>query len=812
MARIERYTDRNQRPPFAWEGSEKVTVRIDRIVYSGDNDFVIIEGTLLPRPTALTEMGRRIEFGIKAKGCIVGAAVGKSYECISTWKYEISKKAEKWNEWQLAVELGTMSDPDNEESIMDFLEELDHIGPVRSRNLYTAWGKETMTTLDAIVPTHIHYGVGDDIDEIIASLHLSETNQRILRRNGLGAERLLEFLNSFRGNRASSDTYAILRNANAFGQARKNIITHYKGKPMAPRVLADPLDLLDIDDVSFDLAKKIWKLLGVDLKSPQCIGAIVSEALMQESRKGHCYASSTKTLDAAAKLVEMPEIPVLWFEKDYESMPEVQRSVVVDELGNMWSRRIWNSEITVADRISALSVETPKITAAQRAQIPKLVDDILVDTEFPLCADQRIALEGLLTHQFSMLIGSAGCGKTTITSLVIKLAELLGLHDVLLMAPTGAAARRATQATGLHATTIHRGFGIAGDGPPDFDEEHPLSADLIIFDEVSMLDINLARKALSGIRTGTYVIFVGDSKQLAAVGPGAVLRDLMASGVVPVYELTTVHRNSGKILDMAYSTLSKSPFIVMDHNGNSLYEDLTFDPITAGSNTPEHVIAEKIVARVVDAYMDVGDPNKVKAIVSFNGKFGTHPMTAEPGFWDAGVHHLNHAIAQAMVRPTPGETVIHHNHDVFRVGHRCLWLKNTGRDDPLNMVNGQDFDITGIVKEGKTYTIGILTERDDGVPIAKSFTWDDYKGSFGLGYARTTNKAQGAGYDTVIVVVTRGNWISMENAYTAETRAKKRLILIGYPERLWDTRSENPLRRTGLAGRLRKLIRRENAA
>jgi exodeoxyribonuclease V alpha subunit len=820
MARYDRYQNESLRPPFAWAGSREVKLRIEKMIYpkpgapAREDDFVIAEASLMPDPNAETAMGKRLEFGVKIKGSVTGAKQGTIYICTAAWKYDRNKQNSAWSEWTLFVEVGTAADPDTKEGIEAYLSEVKHIGPIRASSFHAAWGKDTITQLDAVgarfSPPSEYDDEIEDVDDVIESLCIEPETSAVLRRNGIGGRRLLEMIASYKETRTDYEQMQLLIRAGIKTNLRRKIAKAYRGHDIKTAMLDDPLGLMDIEDVPFPVADKLWMTCGIGPTDVRRIGAGIAYVLIGESTFGHCYCSTNSALEQAADLMEMPSLPTLWFEKNFENDPEISRQVVVDENGNLWARRIWAAEEGIAGRISALSAGTPKIKPEMLAKIPEIVEELTKEATFTPGDEQKAALLGLLTHQFSMLIGSAGCGKTTITALVIKLARRLGMRSIKVMAPTGAAARRATRATDVKATTIHLGFGMAGNGPAEYNESNPIDADLIIFDEVSMLDVYLAHKALSGIRAGTYVIFVGDSKQLAAVGPGAVLRDLMACGSVPTYELTTPYRNNGKILDMAYSILTKKPIIVMDGKGKALYDDLIFDPVSTGANTEPHVTAQRIVDKVVKAYLQVGDPNKVKAIVPIKGKRTEHPETGELGYWDAGTRHQNNAIMAAMLPPVaPGEIVLENDHFKFRAGCRCLWTRNTGKGDPMAMVNGQDFDITSIVKDdGGTIMVTITTENDEGIVVSKRFDWDEYKGDFELGFARTTHKSQGDGYEVAILTVLKQGMLSMENAYTAATRAKKVARFVGFPERMWNTQPENQRRRTGLARKLVKVLRK----
>jgi exodeoxyribonuclease V alpha subunit len=435
--------------------------------------------------------------------------------------------------------------------------------------------------------------------------------------------------------------------------------------------------------------------------------------------------------------------------------------------------------------------------------------------KFELGNDQTEAVLNIFKHRVCILAGSAGTGKTTIVRIIIRLARMCGLRSIYLMAPTGAAARRATRATGHKGTTIHRGIGIGGpNAPPIHSTSDPIDAELLILDELSMVDVGLMAMALNAIQAGTHVILVGDPKQLPSVGPGAVLRDLMDSGVVPVFELKEVRRNKGAILRMAYSTWSKEAFRVINDDYTPVYDDLAFFPVPSGKTTPMYAVNDNLSELVVKRFRaNGGDPKRVKVLSPVKGKETDHPVTGIKGHWTGGTIPLNKALALAHLGPLkPGEVTYKHKSGEYRVGHRILWLKNTVPDDPVKMVNSQDADIAAIEYVDDEPWITIATDDDDGNPVTYKFRAADYDGMFELGYCRTFNKAQGEEYPVVIIVIRPREWLSTERIYTGITRTEERCEILGVPELSWQTVPENRQRRTGLKAKLIKVLKKEEAA
>lgn len=817
----QRFTDGRHRPPFAWEGSQALKIRVEYVMFpkegspQREDDFTIAVATILPDPNSPIPMRQRMEFLVKVKGQVPGAREGATLEGVGLWKFD--DKNPQFAEWVLTVDGMALSEPITKEDIIEYLLEIENIGPKRARVLVEAWGTETLARLDEIraaIPNDAYGAEGASLEA-----HLGQIPgeiRTILRKARLGASQLLDATRDHGVKRDEFQRGRLLGKANIHGALRRRVLAYYRGKDLVTAVAANPAGTLDIDGMEFRKADSLWRLCGIAEDDIRRVAAGVYYTLMENSAWGHCYMDATSAITKAAGLLKLSDLPQLWFNEHYEDQNEVQWVIVVDQFGNLWPRKLWRAEEQVTERVQALMAHQGKLSDKER--VPQRMQEILEQSEIQPGNDQLAALLGLPLHRVALLVGSAGTGKTTIVRLLIELLSRSGLRIIKVVAPTGAAARRATMATGIRATTIHKAIGLKGGSEPEYHEENPIIADAVIVDEVSMVDVTLMSHLLRAISTGTHVYFVGDAQQLPAVGPGAVLRDMMESQVVPVFELVEVRRNSGALLRLAYSVLPEKPeqtaeglvrgraFLVMDDEGNPIYPDVEFVPVNFTQNTPDHVVAERILAEVVRRYREIGDPNQVKALVPTKGKKTVHPETLQEGYWDAGVRHQNAAIAQAMLGPVRfGETLYKSMGVDFRVGHRCLWLVNTN-DDLFPMVNGQDFDIVGLEEEDGVMKVTIQTLDDLGRDVQYTFRGKDYDGSFELGYARSVHKAQGDGYDTVFITVRPRERLTTELIYTGITRGKRQVVIFGVPEKIWNTAPENHRRKTGLTSRLVKAL------
>ena len=800
-AAYRKYAVEAQRPGFAWDKTEKIRMRIEFMVtpkpgaQPHKNDWVVAIVALLPDDSHTNPARKRMEQYAKITGSVADATEGQTFEGVGKWVYE-KKDNTQWNEWVIKVEGCTRASPTSTTEIYDYLLEIDNLGPIRSSALLNAWNLQTIPKLEEAWESLRGITSESDNQE---SWELPEDLAVVFKAAKLGGTLLIDALHDAHHKRDDFAVRQLLREALIKNTAViTKIASLYRGQNFKDAVKKNPLELQDIDGITFKQCDHIWGVCGIAPDDIRRIAAAVIEVLKSKEQEGHCWSETRETITKAGQLINLNMVD-RWF-TEYEAA--LQQHIAIDENGNIWRRRTMNTEASIADRLHTLMAHPGTLTDAQQKNLGATLDTFTAQDNFVLSDEQKAAALGIFRHRLSVLAGSAGTGKTTIVKYIIKLAYALYLDPVLIMAPTGAAARRASRATGSRCTTIHRGLGLVGGGSlPYYDENEPLDCKMIVVDETSMIDLYLMSNILHAVRAGTHVLFVGDPKQLPAIGPGALLRDMIDSKAVPTFTLKEVRRNSGPVLRLAYSTWEPTKaFQVIDNHGRQLYEDLEFIPLDT---------TEKIVNEVVQRFVAIGDPNKVKALVSTNSKWTTNADGKE-GYWDAGVQHLNSAIAAAMLPPKGTAEV---TYGQFRVGHRCLWLKNTSKDSTLNMVNGQDFDIIDIQIIDGDSVLTIETLDDTGKLVQYMFNARDQPDMFALGYCRSINKAQGDGYETVLLVIRpREGWLSTERVYTGITRTESRCVIIGKPEKVWETKPETKNRQTGLKERLAITAKKEHAA
>jgi exodeoxyribonuclease V alpha subunit len=395
--------------------------------------------------------------------------------------------------------------------------------------------------------------------------------------------------------------------------------------------------------------------------------------------------------------------------------------------------------------------------------------------------DQRAAVRGCLSAPLVLLTGGPGVGKTTIVRLVVELAERAGL-SVSLASPTGRAAKRLSEATGRPASTIHRLLGWI----PDLhrfqhDGEDPLGAELVIVDEISMLDVSLARHLLRAIQPPTRLILVGDPDQLPSVGAGNVLADLLASERLPVFRLTRVFRqaDTSLIVENAHRILhGETPRVLgREAPAGDFYLFPAETDELAARRTLE-VVTERIPRRFdLDWVADV--------------------QVLAPMYRGAcGVDALNEGL-RAALGASGGE--LRWKERVWRVGDRVIQTRN---DYDKEVFNGDMGRIVAVDTVGLSVRVR-FPERELTYEAASL-------ADLAPAFAITVHRSQGGEFPAVVLPLVTQHWPMLQRnlLYTAVTRAKRLVVLVGQARALQRAiaNAEPSLRESGLAERLRRIL------
>ncbi len=609
---------------------------------------------------------------------------------------------------------------------------------------------------------------------------IEQTPDKLREVAGIGKGRQGKIVAAWHDQRAVREIMVFLH---SHGVSTSRAFRIYKtyGEQAIEQVRDDPYRLArDIWGIGFKTADQIAETLGIGKQSALRARAGVEFVLLELTEQGHCAFPRDGLVKKAQAMLEIPsEIIDAAVEHGLAARRLVQGTTDAGE-PLVYLAPYETAERKLAAHLVRLSTGTHPCPAID---VAKAVAWVEVRIGVALAAAQREAV-GLATRSKVMVItGGPGVGKTTLVNAIVQVLGAKGLALVL-CAPTGRAAKRMSETTGLEAKTVHRllEFNPAGGGFKR-NADHPLKGDVFVVDESSMVDVMLAHQFVRAVPPHAALIFVGDVDQLPSVGPGAVLRDLIDAGVVPVCRLTEVFRQAAAshIITNAHRInmghLPQYPHgKVPDVRGCDFY----FFPAEA----PDTAVAE-VVRLVQDAIPT---------------RFGFHPLDdvqvitpMQRG--ELGARHLN-LILQGALNPT-GPSVARFGWN-FRVGDKVMQTINNYEKDVFNGDIGRIADVDDVEQA--------ITVRYEDRPVVYDFNeLDELQPSFAI----TVHKSQGSEYPVVVIPVHTQHYRMLQRnlLYTAVTRGRKLVVLVGTRKALAIAvkRTESQQRVTTLRRRLVEL-------
>ena len=564
------------------------------------------------------------------------------------------------------------------------------------------------------------------------------------------------------------------------------IYRHY-GQRMYSVIQENPYQLADdIQGVGFKIADDIASRVGIFTDSDYRIKSGLFYTLLQAVGNGHTYLPEEELFNNASELLHVaPE----HIEKHLMDLQMEQKLVIKekDEKRIVYPAQFYYMELNTARMLHDLNIKD----SVPEEKIRERLASIAKGEKLELDVLQEQAVAEAVNSGLLILTGGPGTGKTTTINTIIRYFELEDM-EILLAAPTGRAAKRMAEATGYEARTIHRLLELTGapamangangtsaeDGVSRIEgmhfernEENPLDADVVIIDEMSMVDISLMHALLKAVNVGTRLILVGDVNQLPSVGPGNVLRDMIASGKFPVVKLTKIFRQA-----------AQSDIVMNAHRINAgervPLEKRSRDFLFIRRDNPSDVIKDMIVL-VKDKL-----PNYVNASVS-----DIQIMTPmRKGV--LGVEQLNRILQETFNPPAAGRPEKESGGTIFRAGDKVMQIKNNYQLEweirnrygiPVDKGEGVFNGDTGIIRQVNTFAETLEVEFDEGRMVEYSFKQLE---ELELAYAITIHKSQGSEYPAVVIPVYSGPRMLMTRnlIYTAVTRARKCVCLVGSPE------------------------------
>jgi exodeoxyribonuclease V alpha subunit len=644
------------------------------------------------------------------------------------------------------------------------------VGPGYARRIVDTFGERTLEVIDQS-PTFLTQvkGIGPKLVEKIRD---SWREQQAVRS-------IMVFLHSY-----------------GVGTARAVRIYRQYGDSAIETVKQNPYRLsTDIWGVGFRTADELALKLGLPRDSPFRAQAAVRHVLQEAQGDGHVGLPEEQVMEAAGALTqitpdgirdaveqlritdEVVRDSVALVTKEAAPAPAPADDVLPADAQLLYLKPLFMAELGVARQLAALAkgvhpLDTDDHTAAL-AWAERKMGITFADS-------QRQAVTAAVTHKLMVVTGGPGTGKTTIVRAILEIVSAKSLK-VLLAAPTGRAAKRLTESTGREAKTIHRllefdpGIGTFRRG-----RENPLDADLLVVDEVSMVDVVLMNQLLRAVPPFAAVVFVGDVDQLPSVGAGAVLADLIASDRLPVARLTEVHRQAGA------SWIVRAAHAV---NHGDMPESAP-----AGGDGDFYFVEADNPETVID---------RIRQVVTARipARFGLDPLRDVQVLTpqvktELGVANLNRVLQEALNPPRPGTVETKKFDTSFRAGDKVMQVRNNYQREVFNGDIGRVSAIDAVEQ--------VVTVEFDGRAVEYDFADLD---ELQLAYAISIHKSQGAEYPAVVIPVSTQHYVMLQRnlIYTAVTRGRKLVVLVGSRKALWravttaDTRRRFGLLRWRLA-------------
>jgi exodeoxyribonuclease V alpha subunit len=623
------------------------------------------------------------------------------------------------------------------------------IGPHFAKKLINAYGKE-----------------GFDVIE--------NDPQRLLSLDGIGKKRGAQIIAAWDEQKVVRDIMVFLQ-AHGIGTARAVRIFKFYGDAAIEKVSDNPYQLaLDVHGIGFKVADDLAQALGIDKNAPIRAQAGVRHSLRELCNNGHCTASVENIIKQAIRLLGI-ERSILKEAIEHEVACENLIAETINDVDSLYLPNLYNAEVGVAECLThLLQTEVPwrAIDAA------KVIPEITARTKMTLSESQQKALETIIEHKVSIITGGPGVGKTTIVNTLIKMLQGQSM-GVKLCAPTGRAAKRMSEATGMIAKTIHR---LLEFDPAIFDFKHnaddPLDLEVLIVEEASMLDISLMHRLLKAIPQHAALILVGDVDQLPSVGAGQVLANLIDSGVIPTVRLTEIFRqakgsqiitNSHRINqgELPQSSNAESDFYVV-------YE--------SSAEAIHNKIIQLVSERIPKKYQC--DPiSNIQVLTPMNkGGLGTKALNAS---------------LQALLNGD-SEPKIQRFGITFSPGDKVIQTINNYDKEVFN----GDIGMIDRIDENQN----LLWIYFDNRSVEYEFSDLD---QISLAYATSIHKSQGSEYPIIVMPLAMQHFalLARNLVYTGVTRGKKLVILVAEKKALTMAvnRTESQKRLTYLAERLQNI-------
>ena len=576
---------------------------------------------------------------------------------------------------------------------------------------------------------------------------IEKTPERLEEVEGIGPQKAAKIIEGLQAQKNMRRVMVFLRGL-GITPALAGKIYRYYGEKTVEIIRKNPYRLAkDLFGVGFRTADRIARLTGrTDPAAPERVQAGLIYYLERHADEGHIFAVEEEFLPRTAKELGVSLENLRAAAESLARGNEVKR-----EEGRLYLAALYQNEQGVAEKLVALTRGfTGKKLDIDDKELSQMVE--------ALAPEQRRAVETACREGLLVITGGPGTGKTTTIKTLLQLFRHHGL-EVVLAAPTGRAAKRLAEAAGDEAKTIHRllefGYTPGSGFRYGRDESRPLEADAVIIDEVSMVDLPLFYRLLKAVPVGARLILVGDQDQLPPVGPGSVLRDLIASGVLPTIRLKTIFRQAGTSKIVTNAHLINQGLLPEVKNA----DDFFFIQVEEPEAITREIIS--LAATRLPGYLNCDPIDDIQVL---------SPMRKSV----SGVDHLNILLQEALNPPAAGRPELVYGGKTFRLGDKVMQIRNNYQK---MVFNGDMGRIIRLDPEEEQLVVGFPEGREERQVVYEDADLDELV----LSYAISVHKSQGSEYPVVIMPLTTQHYLLLQRnlLYTGITRAKKMVVLVG---------------------------------
>lgn len=728
---------------YFFERSKFVICKFERMIFPREPSIAgagFMIALYKPCGKLTDALGNRID-RFKAVGYCLPTSTKMRYDMDGHW----SKNAK--HGLQFEVEKYTEVIAPTKEGVIAYLSsgQIKGVGPKTAQKIYGEFGENTLRILD-------------------------EEPERLLTVPGISEKKLRKIRDSYLAGRGARDAITLLAPHGVTPNRAVKLYREYGNETM-DIVKKHPYRLCELAGIAFRSADKLAMSMGVDPFSPDRLDEALLYTLADAEGKGHLCMEKHLFLRECQKFLDTEGITEQMLAQRAVDLIRNQRITTYGD--SVFRSRTAAVEDSLAKEIW-FHLHGRKFYSGD---LDADIDEEEIDLNFKLAPKQREAIKMGLTEPLCVITGGPGTGKTSVQRVLLELYHRAYPHDkIVCCAPTGKAARRMEQSTGFPASTIHKALGLLANEDGVYSEPEKLEANLVLVDEVSMVDVYLAEKLFRALPGGCRLILVGDSDQLPSVGPGAVLKEIIASECVPVVRLDQVYRQKEGSRIAANAKLIRHGNLSLEYGPDFQFYDSS--DLHASAELIEKLYLQEVKTYGVD-HVVLLSPYRQKT--------------------ETGVNALNERL-QARLNPmdeSKGQAFC--GKKCFRTGDKVMQTRNC--EDISNGDVGYITEVWNLESEPSVHV-------DFGDGRHAEYESGDLD-QLDLAYACTVHKSQGAEFQSVIINLQCAHSLMLVRPliYTAITRAKEKVMIVGDRKALCMAirRLDTEQRGTKLAQRIQEL-------